>query len=64
MFFLYILLIVEVDLYIDIFNVVIGKISIHLILWEDLIAVGDIYLIDDNSHYFLGIPPEVQDQLT
>jgi hypothetical protein len=60
MFFLHSVFIIEVQFYVDIFYVVISKICVDLVLREDLIGVGDVDLIDDSTHYFLGILPEIE----
>ena len=62
MFFLDAVIIVEVDFYVDIFDVVVGEISVDLVLGEDLVGIGDVDFIYDGAHYFLGVLPEVENE--
>lgn len=64
MFFIHAVLIVEVDFYVDIFDVVVGEISIDLVLGEDLVGIGDVDFIYDGAHYFLGVFPEIEDEFS
>jgi len=64
MFFLHRFLIIEINFYVDIFDKVVGEISVDLVLREDLISIGDVDFIDDSAHYFLSVLPEIKNEFS
>lgn len=61
MFFLDVVLVVEVDFHVHVLDVVVGEVSVHLVLGEDFVSRGDVDLVDYHLDDLLGVPFEVED---